>query len=228
MCYRLAALTETNKLVEIVQTEHAKTSKMAGIPSFSTSCVMNPICQARIRDGHSVCAHCYADHILKFRKGTRDTTAANYVVLTTEKLLRAPTICWTADALRRNPDKLARIESFGDVASVQQAANYIRIVKANPDARFAAWTKNLKLWVTAFELEGKPENLTMVFSSMEVSKPDAIPDWAMKWVDHRFTVYTREFLEAHGIKSNCAGISCATCQRCYYKDTAFDIMEILR
>ena len=228
MAYRLKMVMADGTTNELIQTEHDPKSKMAGIPSFSTCCLLNPACLKRMLDGLSVCAHCFSAALQKIRVGLKRTTSANYVVLNSQDIKTAPKVKWTRKALEINPGKLTRIESFGDVGSVRQARNYLKIVKANPDCRFAAWTKNLNFWVQAFKKDGKPFNLTLVFSSLNVNQPDAIPEWALEWVDHRFTVYTKEWLEAHGVKSNCAGISCATCQLCYHRGTAFDILEILR
>ncbi|MBR2100869.1 MAG: hypothetical protein IJ927_06110, partial [Eubacterium sp.] len=50
--------------------------------------------------------------------------------------------------------QLGRIESFGDVASVTQARNYIRIIKAHPRTRFGIWSKNWGIWLVAFKKEG--------------------------------------------------------------------------
>ena len=228
MAYRLNMVMNPNTPAILIQTEHDIRSKMGGIPSFSTCCLMNKACLARMQKGFSVCAHCFSAALQKIRKGLKLTTTENFIILNSAEILIAPKVKWTRKALAINPDKLTRIESFGDVDSVLQAVNYIKIVKANPDCLFAAWTKNLAFWVKAFEKEGKPENMTLVFSSLQINMPDIVPDWARKWVDHRFTVYTKEWLLAHGVESNCAGISCAQCQRCYHKGGAFDILEILR
>lgn len=228
MAFRLNMIMADGTNAELIQTEHSETSKMAGIPSFSTCCLLNPACLKRMMDGLSVCAHCFSNALLKIRSGLKRTTSQNFTVLNRQEILEAAKVKWTKKMLELNPDKLTRIESFGDVASVLQAINYIRIAQANPDCRFAAWTKNLNFWVKAFKKVGKPRNLTLVYSSVELNKPDVIPEWAKEWVDHRFTVYTAEFLAEHGIVSNCAGVSCATCKRCYYNGTAFDIIELLR
>lgn len=228
MAYRLAMTMADGSAATLIQTEHDFKSKMGGVPSFSTCCLMNPYCIARMKNGEAVCSHCFSAALQKIRKGLKLTTSLNFVILNEQEIKEAPKVKWTPKALGINPDLLVRIESFGDAASVLQVLNYLALVRANPNCRFGAWTKNLKFWVDAFELVGKPANLTLVFSSLRINMPDAIPSWALKWVDHRFTVYTREFLAAHGICSNCAGISCATCQRCYRTDTEFDIIEILR
>lgn len=228
MAYRLKMKMADGTEGTLIQTEHSWKSKMAGIVSFSTCCLLNLFCMARMLMGEAVCSHCFSAALQKIRKGLKLTTAQNYITLNEKDIKIGPKVKWTRKALEINPDKLVRIESFGDVASVRQAINYIRVVLANPDCQFAAWTKNLNFWVKAFEKVGKPANMTLVFSSLRINEVDEIPEWALKWVDHRFTVYTKEFLDAHGIKSNCAGISCATCKRCYMKGGAFDIIEILR
>ena len=212
--------------VELYQTEHS--GKMEFVPSISTNCLLNEFCLARMRNGEAVCSQCFSNSLLSFRKGLKLTTSRNFYILNTSEIKKAPIIRWTRKMLQFNHTRIVRIESFGEAASVQQCINYIRIVEANPDCSFAAWTKNLNFWVRAFELAGKPSNLTLVFSSLRINEFSEIPEWARKWVNHRFTVFTKEFLEAHGMCSNCAGISCAQCRKCYRKDTDFDIIEILR
>lgn len=231
MAFRLATVvlyhgvTEETE-VEIYQTEHE--GKMANVPSISTCCLLNPACLARMMNGEAVCAQCFSNSLLSFRKGLKLTTSKNFDILNRTEIKKAPKIHWTRKAIQINRSRIVRIESFGDVASVQQAINYIRIIQANPDCHFGVWTKNLWFWVQAFKKVGKPKNMTLVFSSLKLNEFDEVPEWARPWVDHRFTVFTKEFLEAHRMRSNCAGISCATCKRCYRKDTDFDIIEILR
>ena len=231
MAYRLATVVlyhgaANESEVELYQTEHA--GKLENVPSISTCCLLNPACLARMMNGAAVCSQCFSNSLLSFRKGLKLTTSKNFYILNGTEIKNAPRIKWTKKMLQVNHTRIVRIESFGDVASVQQAINYIRIIQANPDCNFGVWTKNLNFWVQAFRKVGKPKNMTLVFSSLELNKFSEIPEWARPWVDHRFTVFTKEWLTEHGMCSNCAGISCAMCQRCYRKDTEFDIIEILR
>ena len=132
--------------------------------------------------------------------------------------------------------QLGRIESFGDVASVTQARNYIRIIKAHPRTRFGIWSKNWGIWLVAFKKEGgKPANCTYVYSSMNINQPDTPNPRMLPYVDHVFTVWDKEHYDAviaADPKSECAGLSCKQCRKCYHKANAngstFYINERLR
>ena len=228
MAYRVKMTMADGTAATLVQTEHDWKTKMAGIPSFSTCCLLNPACIARMRNGESVCAHCFSAAIQKFRQGVKLTTSQNYVTLNSQEIAVAPKVHWTENALKINPHKLSRIESWGDVASVLQALNYIKLVYENPDCRWAAWSKNTWFWVQAFRKVGKPKNLKFIKSSLRVNEIEPLKDWEIPWVDRRFTVCTKEWLDANGLKSNCAGIRCVTCEDCYCGAAEFDALEILR
>ena len=116
-----------------------------------------------------------------------------------------------------------RIESFGDVANVIQARNYIRIIKAFPEKRCAIWTKNIAIWDTAFKAEGgKPKNTTFVLSSPYMNKPVSRTILEnFPFIDHVFTVYDKKYAKQHNIKINCGGRKCMECIikkiNCYYR-----------
>ena len=98
------------------------TGKMHGFPSVSTSCLVNPICKERVKNKESVCSHCFAVATQNHYKALRTATENNFYLL--QDIL-------PLDLLPRFKDtvKQARIESFGDVASVNQAINYINLCK---------------------------------------------------------------------------------------------------
>ena len=215
----------------LTQTEHE--GKMKFIPSISTCSKCNKLCQLRIQNKEAVCAHCYADQMLDYRKNLVESTERNHEILSdhlfTRKELKDVKIKWTEKMLEGNPKRLVRLEAFGDVDNVTQARNYIRIVKANRGCHFAVWSKNSGIWAKAFELEGKPKWLMFVLSSLRVNKPDEPGPRIAPYVDHVFTVYNSAHIAEHGTKTNCAGKSCAKCGRCYRKNPAdFYVNEKLR
>lgn len=196
------------------------TGKMEGIPSISTSCLDNPICIQRMKEGRSVCKHCFAAALMERKPSVREATKSNFDLLQTvldKELL--PTF--------RNV-QIVRIESFGDVASVNQCINYLNIAYKNPDIRFAAWTKNLWLWNKAIETIGKPGNLSLVYSSWELNCHDTPSD--PENVDHIFTVYDKQTSDFYGGNEfiNCGARDCYTCQKCYHKGSNFMIREQLK
>lgn len=164
----------------VVCTDHA--GKMAGIPSISTSPSENPYCAARAKNPELICHECYAAALEAMRKGLA------------EKLRRATALltayAYPVDLLPVFPAGPARIESFGDVARINQAVNYARIARRNPWTTFAAWTKNPWIWDRAFTYDGgKPANLIMIVSSPR--KGERLPESTVDrfpWIDHVFTI----------------------------------------
>ena len=121
----------------------------------------------------------------------------------------------------------AEAQLVGDVASVTQARNYIRLVKRNPMTICTAWTKNPGIWKEAFKIEGKPENMIMIYSNPIVDS--AIDEKAFfaalkvsfPFLDKMFSVFTLE-----DETTNCGGRHCLTCLNCYRKDGPVFIHEV--
>lgn len=209
------------RLVQAVNVSEM-TGKLQGFYSVSTSVLMNPICQQRAKDPNSICHGCYAATNVQAYSQLTQALETNHRILNdflisedSWKALNWPTT-----------NGYARVESFGDVASVTCARNYIRILRSHSHLKFGVWTKNDTLWIRAFVLEGgKPENMKFIVSSPYVNVPVEIPEELLPYVDHRFTVYTEEYAEANGIVINCGGKKCMTCMHCY-ENGPFDIAEL--
>lgn len=193
-------------------TTHDKEHKLAGIQSLSTSVLDNPICQARRKVPGSVCAKCYAAHLVAYRKSLNNCLIRNYGILTDHLLTkREAATCQFVTAL-------GRIESFGDVSSVLHARNYIRVERANPMTRFVIFSKNLEIYHEAFEIEGKPKNTTFVYSSPNVNEIAEIPAKYERMVDHVFTVHDKaHYKDYRGTPSECKGLRCMRCQKCWHR-----------
>lgn len=206
-------------------TKHTEGTKMEGIQSISSSVRLNPICQKRSKCPGSVCEKCFAEKLLGYRKTLDACLEKNYEELNDHLLSRDEAASVVVTSI------LGRIESFGDVATVMQARNYIRIMSVNADVSWGIWSKNLGIWVAAFHLDGKPKNCTFVLSSPELNEIAEVPEWAKEYVDHVFTVWDRKeydlrFKGDH--VTECAGIRCMSCKKCYKKGTSFYINERLR
>lgn len=188
--------------------------KMDGIPSISTSCMCNPICLARMRNGNSICSKCFAVGTIKQYTSLGKALASNFELLNSSIL--------DLDLLPRfkSSVEIVRIESFGDVASVTQAINYANICKVNPHVTFAWWSKNMSIVQKAFDIVGKPDNVIMVESAPIM---DAEIEPSQPCVDKTFTVYTKE-----SDNINCGKRSCMKCRRCYRKDTEKSVKELLK
>ena len=192
--------------------------KMEGIPSISTSCLDNPICQARMRDGDSVCAKCIAAATLARYDKCHEHCLDNLhllmsAVLDKSLLPRFANVCGV------------RIESFGDVGNVTHAINYANIAYENPRQTFAWWTKNANIVGAAFDIVGKPSNVILIESSEKLNEEKKPSN---KYVDKVFTVYEKAYIIEHGLDINCGGRKCLSCWRCYQKNTEDRIHEQLK
>lgn len=209
-----------------VMFSHNMTGKMYNILSLSTNCFCNPCCIARMLAGVGICAECFAAGVESQYTGVFENTAFNAKVLAGSVLPLEVLPLIDADELR--------IESFGDTANWKQAANYMNIARVNPTLPVTAWTKNPGHYKEAIRRGyTKPDNFTLIYSSLELNTPADIPETFETIIDKRFTVYTLEWLDNNGLDAgfiNCGGRSCKNCQRCYKnaKTTKFDVRELLK
>lgn len=200
--------------------------KMAGIPSISTSVLENPICQKRREQKDSICSKCFAASTAARYSSLAKNLSSNLELLTGEIL---PT-----DILPRFIPELSnivRFESFGDLANVNQAINYLNIARINPDIRFAIWTKNIAILAKAVETVGKPENIRIIYSSPIVNQAIDVKKTQRTFscIDAVFTVYDKKHVAANDIDINCGAKSCITCRNCYDRpDFYSDIREQLK
>ena len=201
-----------------VHVSDSMSGKMAGIPSISTSCLLNTICQKRMQDGSSICAHCFAETTLNRYKEAGQAMERNYYLLT-EAVLPLEFLPVFANVA------IVRIESFGDVQNVTQAINYANICKVNPSVMFAWWTKNAAIVKKAFDMVGKPENVIMIESS---EKLNCKKELSNGYMDKVFTVYDAKTIAEKAIDINCGARCCATCRNCYKKDSAAIVSEKLK
>lgn len=200
--------------------------KMQGIPSISTSVLDNPICQKRREQKNSICAKCFAANTAARYSSLAKNLSSNLELLTSEIL--------PDDVLPRFIPELAsivRFESFGDLASVNQATNYLNIARVNPGVRFAIWTKNIAILAAAVEMAGKPENIRVIYSAPMINKPIDAEKVKRTFpsVDAVFTVYDKKHVAENGTDINCGAKSCITCRNCYDRpDFYSDIREQLK
>ena len=193
------------------------TGKMTGMISLSTSVKDNPICKIRAQVPGSICEKCFAARQMDYQTGMRDCFARNLEILSTTIIDAWPAI---------DPEKYPyfRYESFGDLASVIQAINYINLATVNPAVKFAWWTKNPEFIAAAIGAGYKiPRNLVIIQSSCFVNNADT-PKY--DFIDHIFTVYDKDHTD--GVKINCGARNCKKCGRCYTKRTALNVNEILK
>lgn len=212
-------------LVSCLWIVHHNKRKLAGIDSISTSVHDNCICAAYRKIKDCICQLCYAFNQQAFQTGLREHNIINGLVL---RNVLIPVSAFKALAFIY---PYIRIESFGDVANVIQARNYLRIIKAFPGKRCAIWSKSAAIWDKAIKAEGKPKNTTFVLSSPYLNKPIAKTILEnFPFIDHVFTVYTKSYARKNNIVINCGGRKCLDCilkkKACYYRNTEFYINEL--
>lgn len=198
--------------------------KMAGLWSISTSAKRNPLCQKYCKDPKKVCSHCFALRDFKIRHTLENRMALNTEALTKDVLT----------VMSLLPSSFPqRIESFGDLSTVEQAVNYILYATVNPQCKFALWTKNPHILQAAFDRGfKKPKNLSIVLSSFYLNEERDASKWP--WVDHTFTVWSHKEGKFDNGIINCGARSCLTCGKCYKnkarnpKTNVFSINEKLK
>lgn len=202
------------------QTTHS--GKMQGISSIGTSCANNPHCIARRQNGESVCSKCYASTYMKMRHALKERLEDNAKLLSTRLL--------QADEVPIINDPIFRFESFGDLYNATHLENFLLICNANPNTKFALYTKNIWILDEVFNVKGiaKPENLSVVVSSPLLNKHIELDMNKYWFVDHVFTVYDKKFIADNDVNINCGAKSCFGCQLCYHTNTNFYVSEKLK
>lgn len=195
---------------------HNMSGKMLGVLAISTNCKSNPYCKARLANGESICASCFAQKTEKHYYELYANTALNAEILSTE------VIPW--ELIPEINTDMVRIEAFGDLINPTQAENYLRIIIKNPDVRFGWWTKNPNFIHVALRdyHDGEvPKNVQIVLSSLHLNEESKINPKFKYFISKVFTVYTPCYFNAMNIDMdtfiNCGARSCKKCQRCYHK-----------
>lgn len=212
---RRLTIDESKKLYGLHFTQKHD-GKMRSMISVSSDCTHNKRCIYRMMCELYICASCYAEALVRMRKGLAQCLFFNYILFTTQLIPREiiPLI---------NATK-CRIEAFGDAANETHAHNYVNIAYENHDTRFTAFTKNPDFYDTVFKKFGQPSNLHMVGSSI---KENEVSDFSRyKFIEKVFTVYTDAFLAEHPeIKINCGSRICIECLLCYTDNKVYFINE---
>lgn len=196
--------------------------KLHGMHSISTSVALNPICKERAKDTNTICSHCYASRYVGMRKGLRDKLELNTNAL--QSLI-------PFNELPVINDRVFRLESFGDVMSTTQAANYYRLAGFNYYTTFTAWTKNVAFYEDAHEnIVDKPHNFILIYSDPLLNGHS--DEWyeaflaAHPLVDYIFVVMDKE--HAAQVEITCGTRKCLECLHCYRKGNARIIREVLK
>ena len=202
------------KVVSIAQFERETgihishlTGKMDKVRAISSYAGQNESCLMMMQNKETVCSHCYAYKQVEsgVYPNQRTCLERNGKALSSALLNIVPNL---------SKQEIFRFESHGDVINVTHARNYIRIAKANPTVKFAAWTKRPMIWQTAVKEEGKPDNLKIVYSSPMVNKAADIRK-TFSFIDTIFTVYEKGIEAPDQIPCQCGPGSCNRCRQCY-------------
>ena len=181
--------------------------KLENFCSVSTDPLLSRICQARARIPGSICAACYAAARAAAYNGLEQALYINHLIMNAFLI--------PAEAWRLLPVPVvnghSRFQSHGDCDGVICAQNFIRIAESHSFIKFGAWSKNLNYWRIAFREEGKPGNLSFVFSSSMLNEKEEIPEDMKQFIDYRFTVYTPDYIQENDVQINCGGLSCEAC-----------------
>ena len=207
-------------------------SKLDGGASVSTEVHDNVYCIARMKMAMEeiakqgwtdiICASCYAEAMQRQYAGLSNRNKLNGYIL---RNVLIPKKIWAK--LNLGNALFYRVQSFGDVENVTEARNLLRSCPGCLPC--AIWSKNAGIWAEAFRLEGKPKNVMFVWSSLRINVIEPVPECIREWVDHRFTVFSPDYLVKHPeIVINCGGRSCKSCLVCYKKNDVFDIYEELK
>ena len=208
------------------------TGKLEDYYAISTSVLMNSRCRARAMCDGIICKDCYAASGACRYSSLAQALEINYMIL---NRVLIPEEYWKFLSIPTTFGE-DRIEAHGDTDSSICARNYIRIIRTHDHIDFGVWSKNLDHYDEAVTKEGKPSNMSFVYSSPKVNVPAEIPEKYAYFIDHRFTVYTREYALEHSIHINCGQYTedlikidqrCKNCTRpCYHQGREFDIAEI--
>ena len=178
--------------------------KLEGFKSLNVDTTTNEFCQKQQNAGVEVCQKCYSQRALT---GYRKTAVGRFEINNASLSAAYPMpLHW----IPHINAAYFRLFSHGDVANTNVARNVLLIVRAFPDTRFVAWSKNGKAWNEAIELDGKPENLRLVFSNSSMKRVRKTPP---KGWDIVFNVVP----DKKDSRINCNS-KCVDCMLCYSKE----------
>lgn len=210
-------LSDFKSLVSCIWIVNHLKNKCEGISSVSSSVKDNDFCKRKKKNKRCICSKCYADNQQGYQEGLKEHNIINGFILRNILIPEKAFKILSSKIIF----KYLRIESFGDVANITQARNYLRIIKAFPREHCTIFSKNILIWEQAILEEGKPNNTTYVHSSYFLNKPDNINLKRFSFIDHIFTVYTEEFIKENHIVINCRK-KCLQCiakkENCFFKN----------
>lgn len=216
-------------LLRIYNVAYHESGKIEGIFSCDSTAHNCAFC-AKMREyakthADCICGYCYdwKQELYKIASLARHTL--NMIIMSTVE--------FTVEELATLPGSGdIRINSSGDAPNIIYAENMIKYAFAHSFANVAIWSKNAFAYINACKKHGKPENVTLIYSSPFLNKIVPLP----VFFDLLFVVFTSEEEIKKAIESGageCNGKKCKDCgNRCYNKawinDNVKVIAEIVR
>jgi len=201
--------------------ERVKTSKMngklEGLQAVSVNTRSNPFCQKMSQSGaNTICSHCYSMATLKRGYFPNLEPALEH----NSRLLSKPLEEAQFPKFKRKT-KYIRFDAHGELLDEPfggiQLDNYVRIVKANPDKKFALWSKRIPIVRKYFKNREIPGNLRLVYSNPIINKVMEKPPVPFHKTFNNVTDDTEQ---------NCTGQKCKDCLLCYTVNDVTTIVEI--
>jgi hypothetical protein len=202
------------------------TGKMENIISLSTSPLKNINCinKHNCNNDNIICKHCYS-----FKMQDQYNDLEKKLIRNTDNLLNRTISITEMERARYYITKndIFRFEAFGDLVNEMQLNNYVRIAEHFPEVTFTLWTKNAFIVNKYFDKHDKPENMILIFSNALMDQPltaEKLSLNGLKYFDKIFNVFSSNNLDP----INCGKRDCNKCRRCYKKNTACIINELLK
>ena len=202
------------------------TGKMENIISLSTSPLKNINCinKHNCNNDNIICKHCYS-----FKMQEQYSSLEKKLIRNTNNLINRTVSITEMERAKYfiTKNDIFRFEAFGDLINEMQLNNYVRIAKYFPEITFTLWTKNAFIINKYFDNHEKPENMILIFSNALIDQPlkaEKLSLNGLKYFDKIFNVFSNDNIDP----INCGKRDCNNCRRCYRKNTACIINELLK
>ena len=170
--------------------------KLEGLYALSTTCVCNGNCIERMKDPESPCHYCFAAAVASRYPALREWLVNNHTILNS-RLLTEEEIEDLCKQLSKAYEGKVRIEFAGDIDTVLQGINYIRIMEAGKKygLYFGMWTKLPQIWDLSIKEAGKPSNVTFILSGCKLNQTESGLIHCYNWIDCIFVVCNRDMYD---------------------------------
>lgn len=221
-------ISDRYTLIRIYNVAYHESGKIEDIYSLDSSATNCDFCKAMRAlaakmPGKIICESCYDIAQEKYRFAALNRHTLNMIIFSSVEFEIAELA-----ALPCGLD--IRINSSGDAPNKIYANNALKMGFAFPSSNVAIWTKNAPVYINACRKYGKPENVSLIKSSIYIDKPEKLPEF----FDYVFTVYFDKEKVKQAIAAGaceCNGKKCIDCgKKCYRKTwkSGANIAELLR